>query len=94
MKNTKQIMFVVSGLFLAVPALASAATQIYFQAPSVPVSAGTVFPVRILLDADQIANAYAVTVAWSGPVQFVNSNNANSIITILAKKSDGWQRHC
>jgi hypothetical protein len=75
-------LFFISPFFM--PRFARAATQIYFSAPSgTPV--GSVFPVKILVDADRIANAYAATIAWSGPIQFVNANDANSLITIWQK---------
>lgn len=71
--------------FLLSPFLAFAATQIYFDVPSAPVSPGSTFSVKVLLDADRVANAYSATLHFGGPVAFLRTNNAGSIITLWQK---------
>jgi len=82
-KNHLSVFLAVSALCFGIPALASAATLLYFEAPTSSVSVGSAFHVGVLIDSDQPVNAYSVQMDLSGnALRLDGANNANSIITV------------
>jgi hypothetical protein len=70
-------------LFLfGLPAIASAATFLHFEAPTGTIAAGSVFAIHATIDADQSVNAYDLTIAYHGPVQVRAVDDAHSIVTV------------
>ncbi len=70
--------------FFAVPALAYAATMVYFDAPTSSIPIGAEFTVAAMVDTDQPVNAYSIHVGFSGSgtLRYDGANNAGSLITI------------
>ncbi|MGC9968941.1 MAG: cohesin domain-containing protein [Minisyncoccia bacterium] len=78
-KNTLLLIFL---LLSAAPVCAIAATTVRTEAPTGTITVGSVFPVRVLLNTDEPLNAYSITLNFQGPLNFLNANNANSIIRV------------
>jgi hypothetical protein len=78
-------LLILSVALFCVAGKALAATQIYLAVPSVPIAPSSTFSVKILVDADRLANAYSATLHFGGPVELLRTNNANSIIVLWQK---------
>lgn len=78
------ILAFLSAAACAMPALAMAATTLYFTVPTGTVPLGSRFAVKALVDTDQPVNAYVIRIgaAGTGAVQLDSTDNAHSIITV------------
>ncbi len=86
MKDLLKILPILISFSILSPALA-AAPRFYLDQTNQAV-AGNVFSVRVLLDTDQAANAYSVTLRYSEDLlKFDSFNDSRSIIDVWQNKS-------